>query len=249
MARAPHGALAPGAVSTLEFAERWSELARARCVHVRGALAPAECAAMVERVMAAEADWTHDFGGDQFSLGLAWYTHLESGRTRHYFRDAARANALVERVLPGMQAAVRAAIGSFVAAPTEPRPGFCGAGVHVFQPGSPVARGGGSVHYDLEGLRSEDERRGAALSFVMMLQPAEVGGGLRLWQARYRGALQPSRAEAARAHHTQDYAAGDVLLFESQRLHQIAPFSGARARVSITAHALRTPAGPWHVWF
>ena len=79
MARAPHGALAPGAVSTLEFAERWSELARARCVHVRGALAPAECAAMVERVMAAEADWTHDFGGDQFSLVLPKGSKLTEG--------------------------------------------------------------------------------------------------------------------------------------------------------------------------
>lgn len=229
--------------------QTWSALAGQRLVQVACVLPDPTCADLTARILAAEPEWTADFGGDQFSLGRAWYTHLESGRTRHYFRDAAKANALVERVLPGVQAGVRAWIAAFVGAEAVSRPGFCGPGAHVFLPGSPVAEAGGTVHFDLEGLRTEAERHGPALSFVLMLQPADAGGGLRLWEARYRGSAHPSRAAAGAPFVTHEYAAGDALVFESQRLHQIAPFAGAAARISITAHALRTPEGPWHVWF
>lgn len=229
--------------------EQWAALAAARVVHAPGLLTGQSCHAMLERITSASSEWTQDFGGDQLSLGRAWYTHYESGRTRHYFRDATRANALVERVLPGMQDGVRALVADFVGEPAVFRPGWCGPGVHLFVPGSPVAEQGGSIHFDLEGLRDEKERQRPALSVVVMLQPAERGGALRLWPTRYRGAMHPSEAEQAGAYQSHRYARGDAMLFESQRLHQIAPFSGAQMRVSITAHALRTDAGVWQVWF
>lgn len=229
--------------------EHRTTLGQARLVHARGLLSAAVCAELTARVLAAESEWTEDFGGDQFSLGRAWYTHFETGRSRHYFRDAAKANALVERILPGVQDGVRELVSALVGEPAEMRAGWCGPGVHLFLPGSPVAAGGGSIHYDLEGLRSEQERQGPALSLVIMLQPAVEGGGLRLWPSRYQGALSPAEAEVRARYETHGYGIGDAIVFESQRLHQIEPFAGEHARVSITAHALRPAAGPWQVWF
>lgn len=229
--------------------ERRPTLDGAALVHVPRLLTEPACAELVARVMAAESEWTEDFGGDQFSLGLAFYTHYESGRARHYFRDAARANARVERVLPGVQEGVRALFQELVGEPTVFRPGWCGPGVHVFVADSPVGRGGGSVHFDLEGLRTEAERRGPALSLVVMLQPAERGGGLRLWAARYEGELHAAEHDVRAGFVSHEYGIGDAIVFESQRLHQIAPFGGDLARISITAHALREPTGRWVVWF
>jgi hypothetical protein len=82
-----------------------------------------------------------------------------------------------------------------------------------------------------------------------MLQPAESGGGLRLWEDMHRaqgdeaaaGDL-PAPAVVAR------YGAGDLLLFDSYRLHQIEPFTGQRDRVSVTAHLAYGPGG-WEIWF
>ena len=57
-------------------------------------------------------------------------------------------------------------------------------------------------------------------------------------------------AGAARADSTvADYAAGDLVLIDSYRLHQIQPFAGARDRLSVTAHLVLAGEG-WHVaWF
>ncbi len=61
-------------------------------------------------------------------------------------------------------------------------------GAHVFTPGNEVSSKGGDVHYDVEGLTPEQlERRADAYSFVLMLQPCAVGGGLRLHDRRYAG--------------------------------------------------------------
>lgn len=229
--------------------ESWGVLREARALRLPKLLEPAIAQAMAERVLAARERWTEDFGGAQFSLGRAFYTHLETGKERHYFKDAQKADARVEAVLPGMQADVRALVAAFVSEPAVPRPGFCGPGVHVFLPGCEVAKKGGSVHFDLEGLRDDDERSGAALSLVIMLQPAESRGGLRIFPGRFSGSVRATAAESKAPYETLAYDAGDAIVFESQRLHQIEPFAGASPRISITAHALRRPAGHWEVWF
>ncbi len=230
-------------------AESWHVLREARALHLPELLERGAAQAMAQQVMAARERWTEDFGGAQFSLGRAFYTHLETGRERHYFKNAPQADARVEAALPGMQAGVRALLAAFVSEPALPRPAFCGPGVHVFLPGCEVAKKGGSVHFDLEGLRDDAERSSPALSLVIMLQPAEVGGRLRMFPGRFSGSLRAAAAECKALFEPLDYAAGDAIVFESQRLHQIEPFAGASPRISITAHALRRPAGYWEVWF
>src|SRR5262245_10573369 len=77
-------------------------LARHPAVRLRGALGVRESRDLVARVRAARGDWTADFGGEQFALGRAFYTHLETGKSKEYFSGAAASDALVESVLPGL---------------------------------------------------------------------------------------------------------------------------------------------------
>ncbi len=221
---------------------------------LRGAWSARRCTTAVRRVLSAEAQWTADFDGEQFALGRAFYTHLETGRASDYFRDAAASDALVESVLPGMQANLRAWAASVVGAPVRPRAGWCGAGVHVFPARGEVAELGGVVHFDTEGLTPHQLATGArALSLVLVLQPAHMGGGLRLWDVRYAGHDHPTRQEIAAPSARLDYRAGDLVVFDSRRLHQIEAFGGAVPRISITLHAVevdRSASAPqWECWF
>ncbi|HEX4461172.1 MAG TPA: hypothetical protein VIA18_24500, partial [Polyangia bacterium] len=137
-----------------------------------------------------------------------------------------------------------------------------GPGVHIFPAGGWLARRGGDVHFDIEGLiaprdgtspfaRQEGPEApldGApALSAILMLQPPESGGGLRVWDERYAG-----HDEVANAHELPselaNYEAGELVVIDSYRLHQIQPFAGARDRISVTAHAVLTVDG-WQTWF
>ena len=79
-------------------------LARTRGVGLRGALTERRARSWASRVLRARAGWTSDFGGEQFALGRAFYTHLETGSSAAYFRDVAASDARVEAALP---AAVR----------------------------------------------------------------------------------------------------------------------------------------------
>lgn len=220
-------------------------------VVARRALWPAdECAALTARVMAARPEWTEDFGGEQFSLGRAFYTHLETGRAAEYFARAAEADACVERHLPGVQSRVRALYGAMVGGAARSRQGFCGAGVHVFPARAKVARRGGIAHWDVEGMAPEHlARRRRAMSLVVMLQPPARGGALTLWDAAWDGADEPDdRALSARTFPLR-YGAGDAVMFSSYRLHRIGPFAGDLDRVSITLHGVEVDRGVWETWF
>lgn len=219
------------------------------CVRLPHALASDECERLASSVLAAEEHWTSDFGGEQFALGRAWYTHLETGRSAEYFREAKASDALVERFAPGLQARMIALVEALVGEPTARRPGWCGPGIHVFPDREHVSHEGGVVHFDTEGLTERALSLGLrALSLVWMLRPAREGGGLRLWDVRYRGHDAPSRAELGRQSVVVPYEVGDLLVFDSYRLHQIQPFRGG-PRISATAHACRTEGGSWEVWF
>ena len=50
-------------------------------------------------------------------------------------------------------------------------------------------------------------------------------------------------------HVTVRAEAGDALLIDSRRLHQIRPFRGGADRVSITVHAAEVDRGVWETWF
>jgi hypothetical protein len=225
-------------------------LAGHRVVVVEAAVDAPRRRAWVDGVMAARAAWTEDFGGEQYALGRAFYTHLETGRSAEYFAAASASDALVERWAPGLQASMRALLGAFTGARVRARRGWCGAGVHVFPAREKVAEAGGVVHYDVEGLgRHHLARRRPALSLVLMLQTAERGGGLRLWDARYDGQEHATDADLATDGALVDYADGDLFVFDSYRLHQIQPFAGARPRVSATLHAAEVDRGLWECWF
>jgi hypothetical protein len=220
-------------------------------VVVRAAVANDVCRAWAEAVLAAREEWTHDFGGEQFSLGRAFYTHLETDRAREYFEDAAHSDARVERHAPGLQAAMRALATEAVAGRVTPREGWCGAGVHVFPAEGDLAKRGGVVHFDTEGLAAAHiAKRTPALSLVLMLQPPVSGGGLRLWPASYAGRdeLDESVVRAG-GDMTVEYDVGDVVVFDSYRCHQIQPFDGKKDRISSTLHAAEIDRGLWESWF
>jgi hypothetical protein len=219
-------------------------------VRVPGFLPPAECAALVRRVYAGRPFWNSDFDGVQFSLGRAWYTHLEQDREDEYFAQARTSDAVVERMLPGLQSRLYETVATLVGAPAVKREGWCGPGVHIFPAGEWLSHHGGDIHFDTEGISDEQcARRSRALTLVLMLQPPESGGALRLWDVTYAGsdAVPDSAHHAARA--DVDYGVGELLVLDSYRLHQIQPFTGTRDRISATAHAVLEDSGTWAVWF
>jgi hypothetical protein len=215
-------------------------------------------------VREAREAWVSDFGGAQFSLGRAWYTHLEQDRSADYFAKASASDAVVEHACPGLQAAMRELVARVVGAgaPVVPRAGWCGPGVHVFPAGGLVATRGGEIHFDTEGLTpAHIAARAPALTLVLMLQPPVSGGGLRVWDAMYEG--EDSRTYDAadgadddedddesseRMHLTCKYEAGTLVAIDSYRLHQIQSFAGDVDRISATCHAAFV-AGAWETWF
>jgi hypothetical protein len=216
-------------------------------LHVTGAIDPETCARWAAGVAAFRDAWTADFGGEQFALGRAFYTHLETGRSEEYFRDAAASDARVEEGAPGLQSRMRELVAELTGARVIQRRGWCGAGVHVFPAGAKVARSGGVIHFDIEGLGRHQLARGKpALSLVVMLQPP---GSLRLWDVRYSGSDAATEAELASHSEFIEYAVGDLVVFDSYRLHQIQPFDGERDRISATIHAAEVDRNLWESWF
>jgi hypothetical protein len=217
------------------------------------------CARWVSGVMEARHVWTSDFGGEQFSLGRAWYTHLEQGRSREYFADAAASDARVERFAPGLQSAMRELLAGALGARVRQRHGWCGPGVHIFPAGEKVSRAGGVVHFDLEGLTELQLEQGvAAVSLTAMLQAPREGGGLRVWNALYEGDEEEDETDACDelpADHDEDgsevlvYRTGDAALIDSHRRHRIEPFAGDLARISATVHGAQVDEGMWEAWF
>jgi hypothetical protein len=206
-------------------------------------------------VLRAREDWTHDFDGEQFTLGRAFYTHYETDRSDEYFENASESDAKVERALPGMQARMRELVKLVTggtASTVIARRDWCGAGVHIFPAGGEVAGRGGVVHFDTEGLSDRHARdKRPALTIVTMLQePSSGGGGLKLWDVRFRGRDDPTEAELAKDSVVAQYGVGGVLVIDSYRLHQIQPFGGERDRISITVHAAEVADdGVWETWF
>ncbi len=236
VAQGEHAALAP-------------LLATSLAVRVRSAISAAQAEVWAAGVRTARGAWVSDFGGEQFSLGRAWYTHLEQGRAGDYFANVSASDASVEQACPGLQRVMRELASSAVGAPVVPRHGWCGPGVHVFPAGAHVADHGGEIHFDTEGLTpSHASERAPAMTLVLMLAPPTKGGALRVWDVSYSGSDAYEDDSLECAHITCDYAAGDLVVIDSYRLHQIQPFSGPFDRISATCH-LAFVAGQWETWF
>jgi hypothetical protein len=210
-----------------------------------------ESTAYATLVTAAQADWTSNFNGAQFTLGRAWYTHLEEDREDEYFSNAASSDETVRRAVPGLQERMLELVSDLLRAPVTQRPGWCGPGVHVFRAGSLVARRGGEVHFDTEGLTElQLARRASALSFILMLQPPAMGGGLRVWDRFYEGEDFPEKPDPSVAVAQIAYEPGELVVIDSYRLHQILPFAGPLDRISATMHTAALEGGDaWEAWF
>lgn len=217
-------------------------------ISIPGVLDDEQCQAYLAGVFEGRHEWTEAFGGEQFSLGRAWYTDLETEGAKTYFADARTSNERVERYLPGMQSWLLGVARELVDGHVALRPGWCGPGVHVFPAGEAVARLGGSVHFDTEGLAdSHLELRKPALSMIVMLQTPESGGGTRVWDLSFDGCDEvevPDRPSAM-----VRYAPGDLTILDAYRLHQIQSFDGVLDRVSITAMLAEVDPGEWEMWF
>ncbi len=209
-----------------------------------------ECHDWTNAVYRAREHWTPAFDGEQYSLGRAWYTHLEEDLSEDYFANARASDRLVEATLPGMQRRMIEAVAALTGGRAAQRAEWCGPGVHVFPNGEVVARRGGVVHFDTEGLTDEHIRgRKPALSLLVMLQAPQRGGGIALWDVRYSGADEATEAELEMPSTIVEYGVGELCVFDSYRLHQIQPFGGRRDRISVTAHAAEVEPGSWEVWF
>ncbi len=219
-------------------------------VGVAGWLDEKTASAWAEAVLRARADWTSDFDGEQFTLGRAFYTHYETDRSDEYFARAAASDACVESQMPGMQQRMRDLVSEVTGSTARARRDWCGAGVHIFPAGGEVAHKGGVVHFDTEGLSDRHARdKRPALTIVTMLQMPTEGGGLKLWDVRFRGRDDPTPAELAAQAVIASYGVGGSLVIDSYRLHQIQPFEGTRDRISITIHAAEVDSGVWETWF
>jgi hypothetical protein len=240
----PLAEVAPGDLDTLA-----PLLGASLAVRVRGAVSVEQAEAWAAGVHDARDAWVSDFGGEQFTVGRAWYTHLEQGRAADYFAHVSASDAIVERACPGLQAAMRDLASRVVGASVTTRPGWCGPGVHVFPAGAHVATRGGEVHFDTEGLTpAHAAERAPAFTLVLMLRPPTKGGGLRVWDVTYTGNDAYEDEDLERTHVTCEYAAGDLVVIDSYRLHQIRPFAGVVDRVSVTGH-LAFVSGQWEMWF
>ncbi len=218
--------------------------------YLSGVASKAEVERWREGVLRGKSEWTDDFGGEQHSLGRAFYTHFEEDKSRDYFRSAAASDLIVERWAPGLQGRMLELMKDITSGTVRKRYGWCGAGVHIFPAGEKVAREGGIKHFDTEGLSAFALERGSsALSLVVMLDAPESGGGLRIWDVTYQGRDTATEEEEARPSETIMYGPGDAVVFSSYRLHQIQPFGGQRARMSATLHAVEVSPGCWETWF
>lgn len=227
-----------------------TDLSRHFALRLPGFLSFDECREWALAVYRAREQWTPAFGGEQFSLGRAWYTHLEEDLSEEYFENRAASDRLVEATLPGMQEYMLQAVQKLAGGAVSRRRGWCGPGVHVFPNGDVVARRGGIVHYDTEGLsEAHIAAKKPALSLLVMLHAPQRGGGIVLWDVRYSGADEASQEELRASSTVIEYGVGELCVFDSYRLHQIQPFGGRRDRISITAHAAEVEPGSWEVWF
>ena len=84
---------------------------------------------------------------------------------------------------------------------------------------------------------------------VAMLSPPPRGGGLRLWPLLYAGSDHVDDEALPAGDAVVDYRAGDAVLFDSYRLHQILPFDGEGPRLSATLHGAEIDRGLWESWF
>jgi hypothetical protein len=188
------------------------------------ALSADEAAAYASAVHAARGHWTPSARAMVPTLGRAWHLHLAADRGEEYFAHAASSDALVDRVLPDLQARVIAVTSHMLDEPAVPRVGWCGPGVEVHR-----AHGGrASPLATFEGrTRAQLESAARAVAFALVLDASDdaalcIDDGPRV-------PLVP----------------GDVVAIEGTRAWRVEPGAGC---VLARVNALSV-AGHWETWF
>lgn len=200
--------------------------------------------------------WHPNYGGEQYSLGRVWYTHVDEGIKDEYVRGAEESNRIIESHFPGLYERIRTFCAIIQQGePVALRKGWAGPGFVIFPANGRCAEIGGDIHYDWEGLTDGqlDDPKAEAYSFISMLQKPHTGGGLRIWnmfydRVRKREELVPKASPPAAESLVIDYEIGGLLVIDSFRLHQIQPFGGEIDRICLTFHTARYQDG-WYVWF
>jgi hypothetical protein len=212
---------------------------------------PEQCEALVNGVYEGRSSWTTILP-DAPTLGRAFYTHLSRPSMRDlYVRDFATSDARVERFCPKLVKNMLAGVKELLSCNVNPvlRSGFCGPGVSIFPWTGNVAKDGGVIHFDDEGLPEDHSAlRLPAYSFVCMIQKPERGGGIKLWDTFYESAPYEVTKKMTDAEcEIIEYDLGELVAFDSYRLHQIQSFKGQIDRIAVTCHAMYTDR--WEVWF
>lgn len=180
-----------------------------------------------ERLGALGVPWTAYSGGLQYSLGLSFYGCLEAGDIAGYYAGAAASELHLQALFPDLRARLYGFLGSLLGTDVCQRPGFCGHGLVRYPAGRWCAHHGSNLHADIEGVPAEILGAVApVLTVVAMLQAPESGGALMFWPATATvDNIELVEPEGVLL------AAGDIVAFDSRRLHAVAPFQGRRDRI------------------
>ncbi len=214
-----------------------------------------EVADILARFYKARHLWTSGFDGEQFALGEVWYHYRDTdGLFEDYTAKAADSIKTFNTILPTLYPKIVTFLRQVLApAPVDFRDGYAGPGIVIFPPDEYVAKNGGPLHYDWEGLLPEEYKNNQteAYSFVSMLSKPQTGGNLRIVDTMY----DPSRDDnmgdliiTGMKECEVDYLPGEMWMFRSMMAHGIQSFTGEKDRVCLTFHLLKRDE-KWLLWF
>ncbi|MFA5565542.1 MAG: hypothetical protein WC184_07325 [Acidimicrobiia bacterium] len=221
---------------------------------ITDALNPAEAASWVEASRGAQ-QWDRTSLGNTTTLGAVWFAYVDryhqpEERVAQYRHGATQGKTALENTIPGFTQHIIDLTAQLLGAEVIERPGWAGPSIINFEPSSAeLSDNDGDIHFDWMGIASQDAAGLLTpnLSFVLMLQNADVGGSLKLWNHGFgtEGQLVTMAEPATEV----AYSPGSLLCFNGHQLHQIQAIAGQQARVTVTWHAIRPdPTGPWHIW-
>ena len=222
-------------------------------IYWRDFLEEDECESIAKKIYKNKGIWTSSYEGEQFSLGLAWYTFEETD-TRQEYRDRLNAsNAFLQREFEPVQEKILNFLKC--AAGTDRvrlRPNWGLPAFVIFPENELTAKSGGDIHIDYNGLNEAelDDPNGKYYSFVCLIESPGAATSLRIWNKRYRSGedKDPGVAPNNCEHYDFEYTVGGLLCFDSLVTHQILPFDGTRPRVCLTFHVKKS-GEDWLYWF
>ncbi|WP_143596432.1 hypothetical protein [Tistlia consotensis] len=218
---------------------------------------PQQCRSMVARLTQLRALWSRDYDGEQYSFPDNFYARANGRGQKAYFSNRAEANARMSEHFPGERQQLLAYLTNLLPGRhVRVRPGWLGPAFVIFPAGELLSHEPGPVHIDLEGLTGLDlkAREASFFSVICMIQPAQEGGGVRLWNRRFGGTREQEDEflDAARRAPNEavevNYDVGDFLAINSLSPHQILKFGGGRDRITLNAFAV-ADATSCDVWF